>query len=301
MRSNWISFGVHVVLMYAVEIVLKALAVVVIVVRPAGAIRRIQTLAQARLRVPLFDVALLQALRSIVQVLTFAPTVASVVLLQGGAVLFLDSALTGTAHVLFDYGQITVLEARLRTGHVLQNVDRKGPQPSRRWLAGQSFGHAASAAAFHSCARRAVDQSRIGVVLWSKTHDRRLGVTSGWFWHFSTRSFTISVAEDTMIDGVLLDQALIEHVVAAADIAQCQGELQRDIIVETAIRAIHLPFHVLTDDVVAFIFVGVYHAVGTVTATTDASPIVGVAFQGFQSRTISPLGKNTDQDQQSRR
>lgn len=29
----------------------------------------------------------------------------------------------------------------------------------------------------------------------------------------------LTVAEDTMIDGVLLDQALIEHVVAAADIA----------------------------------------------------------------------------------
>lgn len=44
-----------------------------------------------------------------------------------------------------------------------------------------------------------------------------------------TKSNTLTVAEDTMIDGVFLDQALVEYVVAAADIAQLQGELQGDL------------------------------------------------------------------------
>lgn len=82
-----------------------------------------------------------------------------------------------------------------------------------------------------------------------------------------------------MIDGVFLDQALVEYVVAAADIAQLQGELQGDIIIEAAIVALHLPFHILADDVVAFLFVGEHHSVGVVGTTTKATPIVGGAFQ----------------------
>lgn len=99
-----------------------------IVVRPAGAIRRVQTLAHARLRVPLFDVAVLEALGSVVQVIAFTPTVAGVVLLKYVAVLFLDSALAGAANVLLDHGQVTVLEAGLGTGHVLEDVNLKRPE-----------------------------------------------------------------------------------------------------------------------------------------------------------------------------
>lgn len=91
-----------------------------------GALLRLVALAQTGIRIPLLDILLLEALRSVVVVRTVAPTVAGVVALQAVAVFLLDAALARTANMLLDEGQIAALEAGLRTGHVLQYVDLYG-------------------------------------------------------------------------------------------------------------------------------------------------------------------------------
>lgn len=97
-------------LMYGVKIVLQTSAVIPIKVRPRRAFLDLVALAKARVRVPLLNVALLQAPGPVVRVGTLAAAVGRVVPLQMVAVLLADATLALAADVLLDERHVTILK-----------------------------------------------------------------------------------------------------------------------------------------------------------------------------------------------
>lgn len=97
-------------LMYGVKIVLQTPAIVPIKVRPRCALFRFVALAKTRVRVPLLDVALLEAPGPVVRVGALAAAVRRVVPLQVVAVFLLDAALALAADVLLHQRHVAILE-----------------------------------------------------------------------------------------------------------------------------------------------------------------------------------------------
>lgn len=140
--------------MNGVKIGLQTPAVVVVEVRPAGAIFVLVALAQALVRVPLLDVALLEALGAVVRVRAVAAAVLRVVPLQRVAVFLLDAALARAAQVLLDEDRFAVLEADLGATGVLEDGDFEGNCPGRGRVARKPRRYTTSATALNSGALR---------------------------------------------------------------------------------------------------------------------------------------------------